>query len=216
MNAPTSSPEHPHNPVAGRLQSLTPRQMQVCELVVEGLTNKEIAERLDITVHTVKVHRAEVMRQMGVESVAELVRAVMAPQPTEGGSPLIDVARPLRIIVVEDQDLLRQLMTRSLNQFGHHAVGVRNGYELADEWARGPADILVIDIELGTQENGLDLTARFRKENGCGVIIVSAHGRTDDRIAGLERGADAFFVKPVSFKELHAAVTNLGKRLRKG
>ena len=178
--------------------------MQVCELVVEGLTNKEIAERLDITVHTVKVHRAEVMRQMGVESVAELVRAVMAPQPTEGGSPLIDVARPLRIIVVEDQDLLRQLMTRSLNQFGHHAVGVRNGYELADEWARGPADILVIDIELGTQENG------------CGVIIVSAHGRTDDRIAGLERGADAFFVKPVSFKELHAAVTNLGKRLRKG
>jgi len=61
--------------------------MQVCELVVEGLTNKEIAERLDITVHTVKVHRAEVMRQMGVESVAELVRAVMAPQPTEGGSP---------------------------------------------------------------------------------------------------------------------------------
>lgn len=102
MNALTHSPEQAQNTVIGRLQSLTPRQMQVCELVVEGLTNKEIAERLDITVHTVKVHRAEVMRQMGVDSVAELVRAVMAPQPLEGGAPLIDVARPLRVIVVEE------------------------------------------------------------------------------------------------------------------
>lgn len=201
--------------VVNRLQSLTQRQMQVCELVVEGMTNKEIAERLNITVHTVKVHRAEVMRQMGVDSVADLVRAVITPNQAAGSANLIDVARPLRIIVVEDQDLLRQLMTRSLNQYGHHTCGVRNGVELADEWARGPADVLIIDIELGTKENGLDLADRFRRESGCGVIICSARGRVDDRIEGLDKGADAYFVKPVSFKELHAAVTNLGRRLRR-
>jgi DNA-binding NarL/FixJ family response regulator len=208
------TPDPSSSSVITRLQSLTQRQMQVCELVVEGLTNKDIAERLGITVHTVKVHRAEVMRQMSVDSVAELVRAVLTPKQPKDASNLIDLARPLRIIVVEDQDLLRQLMTRSLNQYGHHATGVVNGHELAAEWARSPADVLVLDVELGTQETGYDLAERFRAEHGCGIIIVSARGRVDDRINGMDKGADVYFVKPISFKELNAAVTNLGRRLR--
>lgn len=200
--------------VVSRLQSLTKRQTQVCELVVGGMTNKEIAEKLGITVHTVKVHRAEVMRHMNVDSVADLVRAVMAPQQSGHAESLLDLARPLRIIVVEDQDLLRQLMSRSLNQFGHHTVGVVNSAELDLEWARAPADILILDIELGTVDTGYDIAERYRAAHGCGVILVSARGRVDDRIAGLDKGADAYFVKPVSFKELNAAVINLGRRLR--
>jgi DNA-binding NarL/FixJ family response regulator len=200
--------------VVNRLQSLTPRQMQVCRLVVEGLTNKEIAERLGITVHTVKVHRADVMRQMEVDSVAELVRAVVAPQQPKDATSLIDLARPLRIIVVEDQDLMRQVMTRALGQFGHHAVGVSNGAELQAQWQQEAADVLILDVELGEGETGFDIAERFRAEHGCGVIMVSSRGRIDDRINGLDKGADAYFVKPVSFKELNAAVVNLGRRLR--
>jgi DNA-binding NarL/FixJ family response regulator len=207
--------EHPLTSVITRLKLLTHRQMQVCELVVEGLTNKEIGERLGITVHTVKVHRAEVMRQMAVESVAELVRAVVTPQQNTSTSNLIDIARPLRIVVVEDQALLRDMMTRSLNQCGHHVTGVVNGQELEAEWARSPADVLILDIELGTQENGLDIAARFRETTGCGIIIMSARGRVDDRISGLDKGADAYFTKPISFKELNAAIVNLGRRIRK-
>lgn len=206
--------EQTSSTVVSRLQSLTQRQMQVCELVVEGLTNKEIAQRLNITVHTVKVHRAEVMRQMEVDSVAELVRAVLVPQQPSQAASLIDLARPLRLIVVEDQDLLRQLMTRSLTQFGHHVTGVSNGSELDAEWARSPADVLVLDIELGTAETGYDIAQRYRASHGCGVILVSARGRVDDRVQGLDKGADAYFVKPISFKELNAAVVNLGRRVR--
>jgi DNA-binding NarL/FixJ family response regulator len=200
--------------VVSRLQSLTQRQMQVCRLVVDGLTNKEIGAQLGITVHTVKVHRADLMRQMAVDSVAELVRAVMAPQQTADSISMMEMARPLRIIVVEDQDLMRQVMTRSLNQFGHHATGVASGTELDAEWQRNPADVLVLDIELGTAETGYDIAERFRAAHGCGVILVSARGRLDDRVEGLSKGADAYFVKPVSFKELNAAVVNLGRRLR--
>lgn len=212
--SPMTSPDFDASTIVSRLQSLTNRQMQVCELVVSGLTNKQIAEKLSITVHTVKVHRAEVMRHMQVDSVAELVRAVMAPQQPASAASLIDLARPLRIIIVEDQDLLRQLMSRSLTQFGHHAVGVINSTELDQEWARGPADILILDIELGTQDTGYDIAERYRSAHGCGIILVSARGRVDDRITGLDKGADAYFVKPVSFKELNAAVINLGRRLR--
>jgi RNA polymerase sigma factor (sigma-70 family) len=57
-----------------RLDSLTPREAQVMELVVCGLANKVIANRLDISQRTVEIHRSRVMEKMGASSLAELVR----------------------------------------------------------------------------------------------------------------------------------------------
>jgi RNA polymerase sigma factor (sigma-70 family) len=57
-----------------RLAHLTPRERQVLDLVVEGLPNKRIANRLEIAEKTIKVHRARVMEKMGAGSLAELVR----------------------------------------------------------------------------------------------------------------------------------------------
>ena len=60
--------------VAERYRALTPREREVMEAVIAGLANKETAQKLDISVRTVKAHRAEVMRKMEAESVADLVR----------------------------------------------------------------------------------------------------------------------------------------------
>jgi len=57
-----------------RLSSLTPREHEVCALVVEGLLNKQIGDRLGTAEKTVKVHRARAMKKLGVSSVAELAR----------------------------------------------------------------------------------------------------------------------------------------------
>jgi FixJ family two-component response regulator len=57
-----------------RAQSLTERERQVMELVTAGLTNKEIAERLYLSVVTVKLHRGQMMRKMRAESLADLVK----------------------------------------------------------------------------------------------------------------------------------------------
>ncbi len=62
------------NELNGRFERLSPRQREVFRLVVEGLPNKVIAGRLRIAEKTVKVHRAEVMRRMAVDSLAQLVR----------------------------------------------------------------------------------------------------------------------------------------------
>jgi FixJ family two-component response regulator len=56
------------------IADLTPREFEVCRLVIGGLLNKEIGAELGITLRTVKTHRARVMQKMGVISVAELVR----------------------------------------------------------------------------------------------------------------------------------------------
>ncbi len=63
--------------VAARLAFLTPREREVVDLVVAGLTNKGIAARLGISSQAVDAHRAKAMRKLGADSVAELVRLVV-------------------------------------------------------------------------------------------------------------------------------------------
>jgi two-component system response regulator FixJ len=69
--------------LSSRLQSLTPRELQVMELVVAGLPNKGIASQLGISPKTIEVHRANVMRKTGADSLAELVRLVVAARAPE-------------------------------------------------------------------------------------------------------------------------------------
>lgn len=73
--------------LAARLDALSPRQREVFELVVAGLANKVIASRLGIAEKTVKVHRAEVMRRMEADSLAELVRTATALEARGAGQP---------------------------------------------------------------------------------------------------------------------------------
>ena len=74
-----------HHELTARYRSLTPRERDVMGHVVQGRLNKEIAARLDLSVVTVKVHRAQVMRKMGARSIAELVRtADMIPRSMPG------------------------------------------------------------------------------------------------------------------------------------
>ena len=69
--------------VRERLETLSPREREVLDLVVEGISNKEIAKQLDISYRTVEVHRAKVMDKMGAHSLPELVRSVMALENME-------------------------------------------------------------------------------------------------------------------------------------
>jgi two-component system response regulator FixJ len=72
--------------IAARLASLTPREREVLDLLVAGNPNKTIAYDLGASPRTVEVHRARVMEKMGVRSVAELVRLVLAASPDAGAA----------------------------------------------------------------------------------------------------------------------------------
>jgi FixJ family two-component response regulator len=76
--AETLQREEDARDAAHHLLTLTPRERQVLDMVVEGKANKVIALDLDLSIKTVEFHRAHVMQKMGVESVAELVRRVVA------------------------------------------------------------------------------------------------------------------------------------------
>ena len=198
-----------------RFESLSPRQRDIAFLLAEGLTNGDIALRLDVTVHTVKAHRAEVMRRMMVESFAELVTQLQRLQSSDASfNP--DQQQPLRIIVVEDDQWYRDYLIENLNEREFAAIGVANGAEFRAAWAKQPADIVLLDIELGSaQEDGLAIASELRANSRCGIVMVTARGEMDDRLEGLGLGADAYFSKPVNINELVITLTNLQRRLHR-
>jgi FixJ family two-component response regulator len=75
-------------------ETLTPREREVCLLVVQGMLNKQIAGDLDIAERTVKTHRARVMAKLGVQSVADLVRFL---ECIEVQFPAIELREPTRL-----------------------------------------------------------------------------------------------------------------------
>lgn len=192
-------------------ESLTPRQREIARLLVSGMTNLEVAGQLCISVHTIKAHRAEIMSRMQVNSFAELVNQF---NKLKTSLPLTR-ATPLHVIVVEDDEWYRDYLTDNLNERGYSSIGVVDGEGLRAAWAQKPADVVILDIELGQgKENGLALATRILPNCPCGIIMVTAKGAQDERLEGLSTGADAYFAKPVNIDELSITITNLARRLR--
>lgn len=118
----------------------------------------------------------------------------------------------LTIVLVEDHDILRQMLTQALEDEGHSVTALSCAEELEDE-ARGiSADIFLIDLNL-PGEDGLRLTERIRAVDPlAGLIVVTARSSLQDKLESYARGADLYLAKPVEVPELCAAVAALGRR----
>jgi len=120
----------------------------------------------------------------------------------------------LRIIVVEDNHELRDILVAGLHYFGHRSRGVGDGLALDRVLAESPADIIILDLGL-PGEDGIAIARRLRENHNYGIVMVTARGRLDERVLGRESGADLYFIKPVDIRELNAALINLAQRLFK-
>jgi DNA-binding NarL/FixJ family response regulator len=214
--------------ILARFDRLTPKQREVCLLMVGGTMNKNIADRLGMSINTVKTHRNEIFRKMGAGSLLELVRQVdhlraamdaeespVAPSAQGEERETKTDSRALRVIVVEDHAALREAIVNGLNALGHQARGAEDGAALDRELVLAPADIVVLDIGLGRyRENGFSIAARLRRQVRCGIVMVTARGELDARIRGLEEGADAYLVKPIDFTELSSVMNSIMRRMQ--
>ena len=118
----------------------------------------------------------------------------------------------LNIVVVEDNDDLRNIMCQVLHNEGHHAIGLACAEDLEDLGGGKPVDIFLIDINL-PGENGISLSKRIRKaQPSVGILIVSARTDLDDKVIGYDSGADLYITKPVVFAELTAAIRSYARR----
>lgn len=118
----------------------------------------------------------------------------------------------LSILVVEDNDDLRETTLQVLRDEGHHATGVGSAEDLPE--LTGRFDLMLVDLNL-PGEDGLALAARVRRtQPHIGIIMVTARRLPDDRRRGYDCGADIYIAKPVSFEELCSAVSALARRLK--
>lgn len=121
---------------------------------------------------------------------------------------------PLHILVIEDNDSLREATLEFLNDNGHHASGVASAEEVDDTPTRDVPDLYLVDVNL-PGENGFSLTQRIRKSQPlAGIVLMTARGQLRDRLDGYDCGADNYLVKPVEQAELLACIHSLAFRLK--
>lgn len=126
-------------------------------------------------------------------------------------SPFDTMMTPPTILLVEDDGALRTLTARALRQSGFNVLTAATGAEMWVALRETPVQLVVLDIMLpGT--SGFDLFRKLRRESDVPIIFVSARGSEEDRVLGLELGADDYLAKPFSTRELAARVSAVLRR----
>ena len=128
----------------------------------------------------------------------------------------------MRILLIEDDTVLRQVLARSISEAGHHVDSCDNLSDAATLWSLQPFDAVLLDLNLPASRqpeapsaNGLELlrAARARGDH-TPVLILTARNRTDERIEGLNSGADDYLGKPFELDEVEARLRALVRRSR--
>jgi two-component system, OmpR family, response regulator len=126
----------------------------------------------------------------------------------------------MRILLIEDDAVLQAVMLRSLTDAGHRVDAASHLEEASHFWQVQPYDVVLLDLNLplngqasAAQGSGLSLlrAARSRGDR-TPVLVLTARNRTDERIAGLDAGADDYLGKPFDLAEIEARLRALARR----
>lgn len=118
----------------------------------------------------------------------------------------------MRILVVEDERDLNSIIVKRLNKAGYSVDSCYDGEEALDYMRLGEYDVILLDIML-PKMNGLDVVRTLRKKRDkTPVLLLTAKDAIEDRVIGLDSGADDYLVKPFAFEELLARVRVLTRR----
>jgi len=118
----------------------------------------------------------------------------------------------MRILVAEDDAILADGVTRTLRQSGYAVDWVKNGAEADSALDTDDFDLLILDLGL-PKKSGLDVLKRLRlRDSHLPVLILTALDGVNDRVRGLDAGADDYLAKPFELAELEARVRALTRR----
>jgi DNA-binding response OmpR family regulator len=115
------------------------------------------------------------------------------------------------ILVVDDDPELRDAVGEYLELRRFRVSLAGDGNEMQAVMRDDPADLILLDIGL-PGVSGIQLAQQIRSMYSCGIIMVTGHGDPEDRVLGLEIGADDYVVKPFNFRELLARINSVLRR----
>ena len=120
----------------------------------------------------------------------------------------------MHILVVDDDQAVRDSLTRSLQYSGYEVVAASDGVEALAQLSAARPDAVVMDVMM-PRLDGLETTRMLRQSgNDVPILILTARDAVGDRVDGLDAGADDYMVKPFSLEELTARIRALTRRSR--
>jgi len=117
----------------------------------------------------------------------------------------------ISILVADDEKMMLQLLSMSLQRLGYHVVTAENGLEAIELFDRHHFDLVLLDVLMPGMD-GFSACAEIRKRSDIPVVMLTALSRPDDIVRGLEIGADNYIVKPFTFKEVEAKLRAILRR----
>ncbi len=118
-----------------------------------------------------------------------------------------------RVLVVDDDPAIRDMLREYLGAHGYEVEAVGDGAALRAALARAVPDIVLLDVGL-PGEDGLSLARFLRDRHDLGIVMVTAADDVVDRVVGLEMGADDYITKPFDPRELRARLKSLLRRVQ--
>lgn len=118
------------------------------------------------------------------------------------------------ILVVDDDQRLRDLLGKYLSENGYIVITAKDAQDARAKLTVLSFDLIVLDLMM-PGESGLDFAADYRKGSDVPILMLTAMGETEDRIRGLEAGADDYLTKPFEPRELLLRVNAILKRVPK-
>ena len=118
----------------------------------------------------------------------------------------------MKLLVVEDEILLQKIISKGLKKLGYAVDSAYDGEEALELIYVNDYDLVVLDLNL-PKLDGLEVLRRIRQTNNeLRVLILSARAEVEDRILGLDSGANDYLIKPFDFNELEARIRCLLRR----
>ena len=119
---------------------------------------------------------------------------------------------PKKILIVEDEANIRELLRLYLEREGYTVLEAENGVEGIKKWKSDKPDMLLLDVMMPVMD-GWAVCREIRAESDVPIIMLTAKGETADRVSGLEMGADDYIVKPLEMPEAIARVRAVFRRM---
>lgn len=121
----------------------------------------------------------------------------------------------MRVLIAEDDPSSRELLRRFLESKGHEVLLAANGMEALERFEAGGADLILLDVMM-PKLDGWAVLREIRKGSQVPVIMVTVKDATEDKVRGLELGADDYVTKPFDLRELEARIAAVMRRVAPG